>query len=136
MALSPSHRKLVFVALTIAGVGLTLGWLHVGGTGFVNTVPAWVSQHGFSAAPGAFGYGGSGTGSSGRWRSHLTGACQHWDPLAPERDDPPDCLRARQFRQIQAFKRDPVYEWVNSGAVISESSLTRRLGTHLRLISA
>jgi len=32
-------------------------------------------------------------------------ACENWDPHGPPEDDPPDCLRAKQFREIQEFRK-------------------------------
>lgn len=34
----------------------------------------------------------------------LSPACAGWDPHAGEENDPPDCLRAKQFRELQTFK--------------------------------
>lgn len=32
-------------------------------------------------------------------------ACAGWNPHGDEKDDPPNCLRAKQFREIQTFKK-------------------------------
>lgn len=35
-------------------------------------------------------------------------ACEGWNPDQPESMDDPDCLRARQYRQIEALLSDPL----------------------------
>ncbi|KAL1407717.1 hypothetical protein Q8F55_007150 [Vanrija albida] len=37
--------------------------------------------------------------------------CEGWEPHGAPEDDPPACLRARQFRQIQAFRAAEGTEW-------------------------
>jgi hypothetical protein len=40
-----------------------------------------------------------------RWGGSDDGTCFAWDPHGLEEDDPPDCLRARQFRQVQKVRK-------------------------------
>jgi hypothetical protein len=40
-----------------------------------------------------------------RWGGSDDGTCFAWDPHGLEEDDPPDCLRARQFRQVKKVRK-------------------------------
>ncbi|RSH90383.1 hypothetical protein EHS25_000988 [Saitozyma podzolica] len=49
-----------------------------------------------------------------RWGGSDDGTCFAWDPHGLEEDDPPDCLRARQFRQVQKVRKaNPHFDSVN-----------------------
>jgi hypothetical protein len=43
--------------------------------------------------------------SSGRRWDSDDGTCFGWDPHGMVEDDPPDCLRAKQFRQVQQLRK-------------------------------
>jgi hypothetical protein len=36
--------------------------------------------------------------------------CTYWDPYAPASQDAAECVRAKQYRQLEAFLKDPKYE--------------------------
>ncbi|WOO84825.1 Alpha-1,6-mannosylglycoprotein 6-beta-N-acetylglucosaminyltransferase A [Vanrija pseudolonga] len=53
-------------------------------------------------------------------------ACAGWDPHAAPELDPPQCLRARQFRQLQAFRAAEGTEWqLGNGDMRARSALDR-----------
>jgi hypothetical protein len=91
-----SSRFLVVLA-AIALVTLLLGFSE-------NHAPSSLPRSALNFAQQRLPGFGEAANTGRRWGSD-DGTCFGWDPHGGVEDDPPDCLRAKQFRQVQNVRR-------------------------------
>lgn len=98
LVVNPRHRAVLSKALLVGSIFYVLVFL------------SWLTEdlHGVRVASAAAKPFSNGLH---HLKQHVweTGACDKWDPTAPASADPPNCLRATQYREFQAYHASGAY---------------------------